>query len=70
MKCNECEKEIDIKAGEEISPEIGRLAPDCIPDLCRECFSKGWSHDPKEVFDAIIKDPVLSKIVDIQSPYL
>lgn len=37
--------------------------------LCDECMNKGWTSDPKEVYDAIRNDPKLSKIVDVQSPY-
>lgn len=53
--CTECGKEVDLKAGDEITPEIGRIAPDYGEvELCRACFSKGWSPSTPQDF---INDP-------------
>lgn len=54
-KCIECDSLVDLKAGDEISPEIGRLSDEYGPvELCRSCFSKGWSVAIPEDF---INDP-------------
>jgi hypothetical protein len=37
--------------------------------LCLKCDVKNWTSDPKEVYEAIRKDPELSKVIDIESPY-
>lgn len=67
--CKECGRPVDIKAGEEIHPSIGRLAPDYGKvELCRACFSVGWETDPEKVFNSIANDEELSKIVQFKSP--
>lgn len=58
--CIECDKPVDLRAGDEITPEIGRIAPDYGEiELCRACFSKGWDTNVNEIaFD----DELASKI--------
>lgn len=64
--CIECGNPVDLKAGDEISPDIGRLAEEYGEvELCRACFSKGWS--PATSAD-ILADGDLRGKVDILSP--
>lgn len=50
-ECIECGEPIDLAAGDEISPDIGRLANDYGEvELCRRCFSQGWSPASPEDF--------------------
>ena len=65
-KCKDCGAEIDLKPGDEITPEIGRVAPDYGEvELCRACFSNGWS--PITPAD-ILGDTELRGLVQIKSP--
>lgn len=36
---------------------------------CEKCKADGWVDNPQEVQDAIMKDPVLGKIINVESPY-
>lgn len=66
MNCIECGSSVDLKAGDEVTPEIGRLSGEYGEvELCRACFSKGWS--PATNAD-ILADPELRGKVDIISP--
>jgi hypothetical protein len=67
--CIECGKLVDVKAGEEIQTNIGtmRLGSEK-PNLCRRCFSEGWSDDSQEVAEGIADDPELSRGVSRVSP--
>lgn len=64
--CEECEKPVDLKAGDEISPEIGTIALDYGEvEICRSCFMQGWSKlTPQD----LINDPEFGKHISISSP--
>ncbi len=68
--CAECGKVVDIKAGEEITPEVGRLADTYgASELCRACHSKGWSEATiedfnKDGFHTITKSPIQPNDLD------
>lgn len=42
--------------------------PDSLP-LCQFCKIDGWTDDPSEIQDAILKDPLLKNVIEHQSPY-
>lgn len=66
MNCKECDQLVDLRAGDEIGPGIGRLADDYGDvELCRACFSIGWG--PITPSD-IANDPELSRLIGIVSP--
>lgn len=64
--CEECGNPVDLKPGDLIAPEIGYIAPDYGEvELCRACFSKGWSAATATDF---FNDPELRERVSILSP--
>lgn len=50
MKCIECGKTVDLKAGDEIKPGFVLAKDYTEPDICLACMRKGWSEATPEDF--------------------
>jgi hypothetical protein len=37
--------------------------------ICKNCLSKGWITDPKEVYNELWNDPELRELVRFESPF-
>lgn len=67
IKCTECGVVSIPKFQMEKNEKGNFVYSDGCLTLCDACMSKGWTSDPKEMIDALNKDPLFQ--LGIKSPY-
>lgn len=67
IACKECCRVEDPKYQYEKNNQDQYMYSYDAITLCDECMAKGWTSDPMEILEAIIKDPRFN--LGIESPY-
>lgn len=68
VKCTDCGFVSKPKYQMEMNQENYTYSDGSIT-LCDNCMAIGWTDDPKKVYEAIKNDPLLSGLVERESPY-